>query len=148
MSYLEIKRNAIMNAIASGQLTNLLANKTWASGYFTQSGSITSASATNKEKYEQEYIEVDTTKNYLIVSKLNNLGAQWWGVATYDSEEVFKQRVSPISSATAQEYVIVVWKPTYPKARVSLRTFGDADVGLYDSEELTDYLNTANISEV
>ena len=148
MTELNNKKHAIMGAIASGQLTNLLANKTWASGYFSTNGSITSASATNKEKYEQEYIEVDTTKNYLIVSKLNNIGAQWWGIATYDSEGVFKQRQGPITSATPTEYAIVVWKPTYPKARVSLRTFGDANVGLYDSEELTDYLNTANVSEV
>ena len=148
MSYLETKRNAIMNAIASGQLTNLLANKTWASGYFSNNGSIVGASASNKEKYEQEYIEVDTTKNYLIVSKVNNLGTQWWGIATYDSEGVFKQRTSPITSTSAIEYAIIVWKPTYPKARVSLRTFGDADIGLYDSEELTDHLNTANVSEV
>ena len=137
-----------MNAIASGQLTNLLANKTWASGYFSNNGSITGASSTNKEKYEQEYIEVDTTKNYLIVSKVNNLGTQWWGIATYDSEEVFKQRVTPIAQSIPTEYAIVVWKPTYPKIRVSLRTFGDANVGLYDSGELTDYLNTANVSEV
>ena len=148
MSYLETKRNAIMNAIASGQLTNLLANCTWARGFFDGNGGISSAGSTTKEKYENEYIEVDTTDEYVWVLKFPTPQSAWVGYCEYQQDETFVTRRNPISGSNIISTYVFRWKINNPKIRVSLRTYGNCEIGLYSMQEIYNLIDNSEITKL
>ena len=151
MSYLETKRNAIMNAVASGQLTNLLANTTWQEGYYNTDGTINTNGGNSKVMYESEYIDVEVGKKYLLIADYSNSSAQypqrWYKIPQYDSNEDF---VSCKDWASADTWMwgktTVSWTTfAQPKIRVSIYTYGNCDITLLDWEELLNSTNTENI---
>ena len=138
---LETKRNAIMNAIASGKLTNLIPdNLTWSNGYYNSGGGVTPDTSSTLCMNESEYIDIDTTQNYRLVIITEDTQNQWAGICEYSSTGTFIKRETPISNDVHSIRFSYTYKIRNPKIRVSLRTYGEVKVGLFYEEEILELL--------
>ena len=136
---LETKRNALMNAVASGQLTNLLANTTWQSGYFAYNGSI-SGSGVPKEMYESEYIDLDSSETYVLLISTPNLSENWIGIGTYNNDGTWKSRLNT-SDVKTTSYRF----NNQSKIRVSFRTYGNSYALLCTQTEYENFITSNGI---
>lgn len=123
MSYLETKRNAIMNAIASGQLHNYIDDLTFEKGYLSYDGSIHITSPA-KEVYSTNTIPSGI---YIVVSD----NTSWFVYADYDDNDTFVQR----SNTLLFRSDVSVINSSY-KFKISLSTQGIANVGIYNINDL------------
>ena len=143
MSYLEQKRNAIMNAVASGQLTNLLAGCTWLDGYFGGGGSIQTPTA-NKEKYCDEYIEVEPNHYYAIIYRYSSLVGIWTRCCAYNSSKAYNELITWTNNDNRSTFGIGTFRTngqtTY--LRFSSRTYGNSDFALVDMNDLEDLVES------
>ena len=143
MSELETKRNSIMNAIASGQLTNLLANCTWLDGYFGRNTIETPTS--NKEKYCEEYIEVQPNHRYLLINKTSGVNPFWCRYLIYNSSQTYID-LQTLTAPNDTRQNFQMWECNTTGGayyiRVSQRTFGDIDVALVDMDEVEQWLDS------
>jgi len=144
MSYLEQKRNAMLvSAIQSGQLTNLLANCTWSDGYFNTDGTI-HAPTTNQERYCNEYIDIDNSKWYAIICKLDNGTGNGLFVARYDSNGDFLSRINS-GDINGMAFAIYTFRVTNTdKVRIATKTYGSANIILCELSEIDNLIGPQN----
>ena len=137
---LETKRNAMLvNAVQSGKIVNMLANKTWLPQYFSADGSLIGNTQT---KHEEEYIDVDTTKTYFIMM-FKDSGTCWWSIAEYDANEVFQNRQATVSSGKSYGIFVTF---SNPKIRFSFQYY-TTGLNLFMCEE-SELLNVSNFEEI
>ena len=137
MSYLETKRNALMNAIQSGGFNNLLENVSWANGYFDRSGNVASPSSTQLEVYCEDYIEVEPDSYYIWQMEYGRSVSTWATYTCYDSDKNYISR--PDLPTTSNEYKVLTFK-TPSNAyyiRPTFRTYGSVNVALIKDENVT-----------
>lgn len=142
MTELGQKKTAIMSAIASGQLTNLLADCTFGNGRFDNNGNI---SPTNAARYTQEYIEVDITKRYFLwygtTSGVSNLlNAR---VCQYQNDETFVRMDTEFNANASNQAKTA--KFSNPKIRICFNYYSDLEVGLYDADRIEEILTPSTV---
>ena len=148
---LEDKRNAMMNSI-SGGITNLLENvTTWQNGYFNASGGIDVG--TRGEIYEEDYIEVDTTKKYyLYVFGFAGNRTTRFFIAEYNSNNEIQTLQNSGEVACQPNFTIKKYTFTHPKIRVSFRSFktnGEhPKITLFESSEIQDTVDVMQDSGI
>ena len=101
---LETKRNAIMNAIASGQLTNLLADTTWVSGFLNANGGIDS---TGTRAVVSDYIEI-SGEYFLSISHTSNSISNYMLICYYDENKSFIAPRDYLANSTAGTEIVRV----------------------------------------
>ena len=132
-----------MNAVASGQLTNLLENATWLDGYFGSGGSIQTAD-TGKQKYTDNYIEVEPEHNYLVVCSTSTAVTKWTRTVLYDTTKTYKTMETVNNSEQRTDFYLgtIITTNVTAYIRFSVRTYGNIDVALIDMDEVEQWLES------
>ena len=101
-----------------------LDNLTLGSGYLSTAGAVSTADATKKEVYIEEYIEVEYGKNYVVNYSVSSTQAMWLCICEYKTDKTFIQRLVPINaSGTVKTHTYTPSANTVAYVRLSWRTF-------------------------
>lgn len=98
--------------------SNLLKGANWEKGYITTSGGLDEA---NAQEMTSDYIDIKVGIILYFSSYVNNTSAKWFAIGEYDGEGIFQKRTV---LTTNDKYGILQLTTTYPKVKVSLRTYG------------------------
>jgi len=117
-------------ALPSGGSTeaeNLLAGATWANGYLSDSGTVSSQNATRKERYTTTYIQISNTVKLKVTVNQTTASEPWFAVNFYNSARGHISRSAVTGSATYKSYQEEVKVPSNAAyIRFSTRTYGSA----------------------
>lgn len=92
MSYLETKRNTLMNSIASGP-TNLFEGLTWKKRTYNEDGYTIGTKTANGRCHEEEFITMKVGETYYVrIIRPNN--TVWHDCELYDSDKNYMGRLN------------------------------------------------------
>jgi hypothetical protein len=147
MSYLETKRNAIMNSV-SGGISNLLDGVEYLEDYFINSSGVITPNPTPETKVIVfDYIEIEPNARYIYRDIFDTSQLQYTHYAMYDeNKNLLGTRTTIVNSVNADKHsaILTVTNASAKYIRLNPRTFGDIGVGLYKLDDID--LPTINIS--
>ncbi len=116
-------------------------NVVWSPGYISSTdGSIINQSATTKEVYTAFDYEAQTPRRLVAIGRYRVPDAAWVGIGTYKADGTFISRPSnnmtPFKVGDYYYWITTTYlalDDTTEKVKVSFRTYGEADIMIFDT---------------